>query len=234
MSHLTLVPFAVRQRGRGLVRDPAVHGYSLLDPQWVPEGTTVSDRKRAAMIKKADRVIAVLSRFVARAVRQYKFNKLFPYANEAWANIMEQDDNQRKIEREARLRVLVTMPEEQLNAHWREQIAAQGERDLEPLVRFMQVIWAKRAQREATIEENRQVWLELNFNLIGMSTRAIEPVAQAFRVGSTVIQPMSVVAEWTPMSFQNIGVPVHLHNPQAAAPVRRVTGRFSALDSDDE
>ena len=234
MSHLTLVPFAVRQRGRGLVRDPAVHGYSLLDPQWVPEGTTVSDRKRAAMIKKADRVIAVLSRFVARVVRQYKFNKLFPYANEAWANIMEQEDKQRKIEREARLRVLVTMPEEQLNAHWREQIAAQGERDLEPLVRFMQVIWAKRAQREAAIEENRQVWLELNFNLIGMSTRAIEPVAQAFRVGSTVIQPMSVVAEWTPMSFQNIGVPVHLHNPQAAAPVRRVAGYFSALDSDDE
>lgn len=234
MSHLALVPFAVRQRGRGLVRDPAVHGYSLLDPQWVPEGTTVSDRKRAAMIKKADRVIAVLSRFVARVVRRFRFNKLFPYANEAWANIMEQEDNQRKIEREARLRVLVTMPEEQLNAHWREQIAAQGERDLEPLVRFMQVIWAKRAQREAAIEENRQVWLELNFNLIGMSTRVIEPVAQAFRVGTTVIQPMSVVAEWTPMSFQNIGVPVILHNPQAAAPVRRVAGYFSALDSDDE
>jgi hypothetical protein len=234
MSHLTLVPFAVRQRGRGLVRDPAVHGYSLLDPQWVPKGTTVSDRKRAAMIKKADRVIAVLSRFVARVVRRFRFDKLFPYADEAWANIMEREDNERKIEREARLRVLVTMPEEQLNAHWREQIAAQGERDLEPLVRFMQVIWAKRAQREAAIEENRQVWLELNFNLIGMSTRVIEPVAQAFRVGTTVIQPLSLIAEWTPMSFQNIGVPVILHNPQAAAPVRRVTGYFSALDSDDE
>ena len=111
MSHLALVPFAVRQRGRGLVRDPAVHGYSLLDPQWVPKGTTVSDRKRAAMIKKADRVIAVLSRFVARVVRRFRFNKLFPYADEAWANIMEREDNERKIEREARLRVLVTMPE---------------------------------------------------------------------------------------------------------------------------
>jgi hypothetical protein len=36
------------------------------------------------------------------------------------------------------------------------------------------------------------------------------------------------------MSFHAIAAPVQLHNAMRAAPVRRVTGRFSALDSDDE
>ena len=227
MSIISMVPFSVRQRGRGLVRDPAVHGYSLLDPQWVPIGTTVSDRKKASMIKKADRVIAVLSRFVARVARIHRFRKIFSNGDLAWSVIMEREDTQQRNEREANLRNLIVMPEEQLYAHWRQQMAAHQE--IGNLWNLMNLVKAKRAEREQRIRENQIIWTELNFNQIGMSVRSNEPMLNGFRVGSTVITP-----SWVPMSFTNIGVPVRLHNPQVVAPVRRVQmGRFAALDDDE-
>jgi len=227
MSIIALVPYSVRQRGRGLVRDPAVHGYSLLDPQWVPVGTTVSDRKKASMIKKADRVIAVLSRFVARVARSFRFRKIFSNGDLAWSVIMEREDTHNRNERDQTLRNLIVMPEDQLYAHWREQMAAH--REIGNLWNLMILVKTKRAEREKRIRENQLIWNELNFNQIGLSVRSNEPMLVGFRVGSTVIAP-----SWAPMSFANIGVPVRLHNPRAAAPVRRVQmGRFAALDDDE-
>lgn len=227
MSIIALVPYSVRQRGRGLVRDPAVHGYSLLDPQWVPVGTTVSDRKKASMIKKADRVIAVLSRFVARVARSFRFRKIFSNGDLAWSVIMEREDTRNRNERDQTLRNLIVMPEDQLYAHWREQMAAH--REIGNLWNLMILVKTKRAEREQRIRENQLIWNELNFNQIGLSVRSNEPMLTGFRVGSTVIAP-----SWVPMSFANIGVPVRLHNPRAAAPVRRVQmGRFAALDDDE-
>jgi hypothetical protein len=227
MSIISLVPYSVRQRGRGLVRDPAVHGYSLMDPQWVPVGTTVSDRKKASMIKKADRVIAVLSRFVARVSRIHRFRKIFSNGDLAWSVIMEREDQERMAHREAHLRNLIVMPEDQLYAHWRQQMAAHQE--IGNLWNLMNLVKVKRAEREKQIRENQLIWTELNFNQIGMSVRSNEPMLTGFRVGSTVIMP-----SWVPMSFTNIGVPVRLHNPQVVAPVRRVQmGRFAALDDDE-
>jgi len=225
---LCLVPFAVRQRRRGLVRDPAVNGFF----QWVPEGQTVADRKKKAQIRKVDRVLAVLSRFVAKCARIHRFRKVFPLETEAWSNIMEREDIRVAADRAARLRDLIVMPEAALNAHFRQQIA--NAREIGNLWDFMVFIRAKRAQRLAQIEENRQVWRELNFSAIGLSVRTNAVQASAFTVGSTVIQPVGVVNEWVPMSFHTIAAPVQLHNTMRAAPVRRVTGRFSALDSDDE
>ena len=233
MSHLTLVPFAVRQRGRGLVRDPAVHGYSLLDPQWVPAGTTVSDRKKAHMLKKVDRVIAVLSRFAAYCARTRRFRKVFPQCDEAWSVTMWNEDRRVAAERAARIRALIIMPEAELNAHFRNLISVNH--DIGNLWNFMIFIRSKRAEYEAQIEESNRVWREMNFSCIGMSVRTEEDPSQAFRVGTTTIQPVRVVSTWTPMSFQNIGVPVRLNNPQVAAPVRRVAyGRFAAFEDDDE
>ena len=238
-----LVPFAVRQRGRGLVRDPAVHGYSLLDSQWVPVGTTVSDRKKAHMLKKVDRVIAVLSRFAAYCARTRRFRKVFPVCDDAWANIVEREEIQVAAERAARIRALILMSEAELNAHFRNLISVNHE--IGSLWNFMIFIRAKRAEREAQIEESNRVWREMNFSRglwpalfrsgVGGSVRPDDALQQAFRVGSALVQPVQVVSTWMPMSFQNIGVPVRLNNPQAVAPVRRVVfGRFSALDSDDE
>ena len=93
----------------------------------------------------------------------------------------------------------------------------------------MILVKTKRAEREQRIRENQIIWTELNFNQIGMSVRSNEPMLTGFRVGSTVIAP-----SWAPMSFTNIGVPVRLHNPRTAAPVRRVQmGHFAALDDDE-
>ena len=231
MSVLAFVPFAVRQRRRGLVRDPAVNGYSLLEQQWVPEGTTVADRKKKTQMKKVDRVIAVLSRFVAYCARTRQFRKVFPHSDECWANIAEREDNERIAENKARMRNLVVMRECDLRAHFRLQVAEAGQCIPDSLIRFMGTVWALRDKRDAQIAEGRQVWKELNFANIGLSVRDHPVLPQTFRVGSTVIQPIS---GWVPMSFHTIGVPVRLHNTQSAAPVRRVTGRFSALDSDDE
>jgi hypothetical protein len=231
MSALCLVPFAVRQRRRGLVRDPAVTGISILNSQWVPAGHTVADRKKKAQNRKIDRILAVLSRFVAGCARRLRFRKMFA-SNEAWSNIMEREDIRVAADRAARLRDLIVMPEDDLNAHFRQQIA--NVHEIGKLWDFMVFIRAKRARREAQIEENRQVWYELNFSAIGMSVRTNAVQASAFTVGSTVIRPASVVNEWVPMSFHAIATPVQLHNAMRAAPVRRVTGRFSALDSDDE
>jgi hypothetical protein len=210
MSVLSLVPIQVVRRFRA----------------------AAAERKKKAQIRKADRVLAVLSRFVAHCARVHRFRKVFPLETEAWSNIMEREDNRVASEHAARIRNLVVMPEDLLNAHFRQQIAEV--RDIGKIWEFIVFIRAKRAQRAAEIEEGRQVWRELNFSSIGLSVRGYAAQTVPFTVGSTVIQPVRAVTDWVPMSFSAIAAPVRLHNAMRAAPVRRVAGRFSALDSDSE
>jgi hypothetical protein len=210
MSVLALVPIQVTRRRRA----------------------AAAEREKKAQLHKVDRVLAVLSRFVAHCARVHRFRKVFPLETEAWSNIMEREDNRVASEHAARIRNLVVMPEDLLNAHFRQQIAEV--RDIGKIWEFIVFIRAKRAQRAAEIEEGRQIWRELNFSSIGLSVRGYAAHTAAFTVGSTVIQPVRALAEWVPMSFSAIAAPVRLHNAMRAAPVRRVTGRFSALDSDDE
>lgn len=61
---LSLVPFSVRMRKAGLVRDPTVREFSM-QPKWVLPQETVA-AKQARHLAKVDRVIAVLERFVAK------------------------------------------------------------------------------------------------------------------------------------------------------------------------
>lgn len=210
MSVLSLVPIQVVRRFRA----------------------AAAERRKKAQIRKADRVLAVLSRFVAHCARVHRFRKVFPLETEAWSNIMEREDNRVASEHAARIRNLVVMPEDLLNAHFRQQIAEV--RDIGKIWEFIVFIRAKRAQRAAEIEEGRQIWRELNFSSIGLSVRGYAAQTVAFTVGSTVIQPVRAVADWVPMSFNAIAAPVRLHNAMRAASVRRVVGRFSALDSDSE
>ena len=210
MSVLSLVPIQVVRRFRA----------------------AAAERKKKAQIRKADRVLAVLSRFVAHCARVHRFRKVFPLETEAWSNIMEREDNRVASEHAARIRNLVVMPEDLLNAHFRQQIAEV--REIGKIWEFIVFIRAKRAQRAAEIEEGRQIWRELNFSSIGLSVRGYAAQTVPFTVGSTVIQPVRAVADWVPMSFNAIAAPVRLHNAMRAASVRRVVGRFSALDSDSE
>lgn len=210
MSVLSLVPIQVVRRFRA----------------------AAAERRKKAQIRKADRVLAVLSRFVAHCARVHRFRKVFPLETEAWSNIMEREDNRVASEHAARIRNLVVMPEDLLNAHFRQQIA--DVRDIGKIWEFIVFIRAKRAQRAAEIEEGRQIWRELNFSSIGLSVRGYAAQTVPFTVGSTVIQPVRAAADWVPMSFSAIAAPVRLHNAMRPAPVRRVVGRFSALDSDSE
>ena len=210
MSVLSLVPIQVVRRFRA----------------------AAAERRKKAQIRKADRVLAVLSRFVARCARVHRFRKVFPLETEAWSNIMEREDNRVASEHAARIRNLVVMPEDLLNAHFRQQIAEV--RDIGKIWEFIVFIRAKRAQRAAEIEEGRLIWRELNFSSIGLSVRGYAAQTVPFTVGSTVIQPVRAAADWVPMSFSAIAAPVRLHNAMRPAPVRRVVGRFSALDSDSE
>ena len=210
MSVLSLVPIQVVRRFRA----------------------AAAERKKKTQLRKVDRVLAVLSRFVAHCARVHRFRKVFPLETEAWSNIMEREDNRVASEHAARIRNLVVMPEDLLNAHFRQQIAEV--RDIGKIWEFIVFIRAKRAQRAAEIEEGRQIWRELNFSSIGLSVRGYAAQTVPFTVGSTVIQPVRAVADWVPMSFNAIAAPVRLHNAMRAASVRRVVGRFSALDSDSE
>lgn len=210
MSVLSLVPIQVVRRFRA----------------------AAAERRKKAQIRKADRVLAVLSRFVAHCARVHRFRKVFPLETEAWSNIMEREDNRVASEHATRIRNLVVMPEDLLNAHFRQQIA--DVRDIGKIWEFIVFIRAKRAQRAAEIEEGRQIWRELNFSSIGLSVRGYAAQTVPFTVGSTVIQPVRAAADWVPMSFSAIAAPVRLHNAMRPAPVRRVVGRFSALDSDSE
>ncbi|NDG72876.1 MAG: hypothetical protein EBY32_16570 [Proteobacteria bacterium] len=68
------VPFAVRMRSNGYVRDTAVSGWRPLAEQWVLRGETIADKKRRAENARADKVIGVLTRFISRwvSVRVYR------------------------------------------------------------------------------------------------------------------------------------------------------------------
>ena len=210
MSVLSLVPIQVVRRFRA----------------------AAAERKKKTQLRKVDRVLAVLSRFVAHCAHVHRFRKVFPLETEAWSNIMEREDNRIAAEHAARIRNLVVMPEHLLNAHFRQQIAEV--REIGKIWEFIVFIRAKRVQRAAEIEEGRQIWRELNFSSIGLSVRGYAAQIAPFTVGSTVIQPVRAPADWVPMSFSAIAAPVRLHNAMRAAPVRRVMGRFSALDSDSE
>ena len=75
MSSVTMfVPFAVRMRSNGFVRDSAVSAWCSLTDQWVLRGQTIADKKRRAENARADKVIGVLTRFIARwvSVRVYR------------------------------------------------------------------------------------------------------------------------------------------------------------------
>jgi hypothetical protein len=81
-SSLALVPFSVRARKAGLVRDPSVREFSMA-PRWVPVGETEADktwRARAAYRTRVNHTVCVLSAFARlckkRCVRNALLAKL--------------------------------------------------------------------------------------------------------------------------------------------------------------
>jgi hypothetical protein len=210
---LSLVPYSVRMRSRGLVLDPAIRGISINQSKWVPTGTTVADRK-LAYNAKVDRTVDALAKFVAiwvqqsrRVRREYAVRKASEDWSHgvwaiSWASISEQEDLRRKAIIDAYHARLVAMPEEQFrmyNALTIREIREHND-DPWPWMELVRKLRAKRALVHLAVAEHKQVWKE--------------------------------------MSLKNIGVPVRLHNTQAVAKklvVRHPRNTFSALaDSDSE
>jgi hypothetical protein len=210
---LSLVPYSVRMRSRGLVLDPAIRGISINQSKWVPAGTTVADRK-LAYNAKVDRTVDALAKFVAiwvqqsrRVRREYAVRKASEDWSQgvwaiSWASISEQEDLRRKAIIEAYHARLVAMPEEQFrmyNALTIREIREHND-DPWPWMELVRKLRAKRALVHLAVAEHKQVWQE--------------------------------------MSLKNIAVPVRLHNTQAVAKKRVVVQKkntFSALaDSDSE
>jgi len=206
---LSLVPFSVRQRSRGLVMDPAIRGISMYQSKWVPAGTTVADRK-LAYNAKVDRTVDALAKFVAiwvqqsrRARREYAVRKAgedwrnLVWAT-SWANLMYEEDLRRQAIIDAYHARLVAMPEAELreyNARTIREIREHND-DPWPWMNLMRTIRAKRALVQITVAEHKQVWQE--------------------------------------MSLKNIGVPVRLHNTQAVTKKRVIRkNTFSALEDSD-
>jgi hypothetical protein len=84
---LKFVPFSVKMVSNGYVRDASASSWCPLSEQWVMRGETVADKKarahaRAATNVRADRVICVLTRFIAHwtFVRRLRIR----HANRAW------------------------------------------------------------------------------------------------------------------------------------------------------
>lgn len=207
---MALVPHSVRMRQLGMVRDPAIHGHTYGQSVWVPKGTTVADRQNAYRTK-VNRVVDVLTRFVANWVKQSRIARS-AYKCKAraeawhasvwsisWANIMESEENRSKAIVDAYYARLVAMTDRELNEYSAAAIREirQHNEDVMPWLETMRIVRAKREIAQVAIAENRQVWQE--------------------------------------MSIRNIGVPVRLHNTQAVAKKRvvRVQNSFSALDSSD-
>jgi hypothetical protein len=86
MSSVTMfVPFSVRMRSNGFVRDSEVSAWRPLSEQWVLRGETIADKKRRAENARADKVIGVLTRFISRwvSVRVYRRR----HAIRAWKDL---------------------------------------------------------------------------------------------------------------------------------------------------
>jgi hypothetical protein len=205
-----LVPYSVRQRSRGLVLDPAIHGISMYQSKWVPKGTTVADRKMAYNAK-VDRTVDALAKFVAiwvkqsrRARREYAVRKAGEDWRNAvwsisWADLMHEEDLRHKAIIDEYHARLVAMPEDELreyNARTIREIREHND-DPWPWMELMRTIRTKRALVQVTVAEHKQVWQE--------------------------------------MSLKNIGVPVRLHNTQAVTKKRVIQRKntFAAFEESD-
>jgi hypothetical protein len=151
---LRFVPFSVKMRAAGLVRNP-IQSWSLSVPQWIPAPIKVD-------MAKVDRTVNTLARFVAswvaqsrRARREYAVREAGArWTREAWSpawsKVMELEDEKAKILARIRFQAWCSMPEADWNRVARNMTAAV--RDVGILARDVLVpVYAERDRRAALI-----------------------------------------------------------------------------------
>lgn len=127
----SLVPFSVRMRSSGFVRDPKAAAWAPLSAQWVPAGETIADQKLRAVNARADKVLGILSRFIARWARACVWRRR--HAIQTWQALRARQARERRFSFETEYsnpdpEVLSWIVEGSWAAH-EERVAAQKECD---------------------------------------------------------------------------------------------------------
>jgi hypothetical protein len=174
---LAFVPSSVRRCRDGFMRNPAA-GWSLNIPQWIPKPKAAVPVDMAAV----DRVVDVLSRFVATWVSQSREMRRVARIREAgaawtraamspnWALMAEREvAREREFARRERMR-FVAMPDAEWRAYCRAEIAAV--RDVGPLMAAWVPINAMRDANAAAKREQERVWQEISRAGLHNSQRA--------------------------------------------------------------
>lgn len=157
---LRFVPFSVKMRAAGLVRNP-IQCWSLSVPQWIPAPVKVN-------MAAVDRTVNVLSRFVASWVAQSRTARREYAVREAserwtreawspaWSKVMELEDEKETILARIRFEAWCSMPEANWNRIARNMTASV--RDVGILARdVLKPVYAERDRRAAlaAIESGR-------------------------------------------------------------------------------
>jgi hypothetical protein len=187
--------------------------------------------KKASFDKRVDSVVSVLERFAIIASRNFRYRKVytakmvefyrkraanprrFKHGEMSWADIMEIEDERLAIERAAE-----EVRRQAARDAYEARLIAMPEREL--------VIYHQRTMAEhRRYNEDFRPWLEFIAKIHAKRAAARGAVDEAQNV-------------WREMSFAAIGVPVRLHNTQAATKkrvVQRNSSVFAAMsDSDSE
>jgi len=174
---LAFVPSSVRRCRDGFMRNPAA-GWSINIPQWIPKPKAAAPVDMAAV----DRVVDVLSRFVATWVAQSREMRRVARIREAgdkwrhaamtpnWALMTEREEaREREFARRERMR-FVAMSDADWRAYCRAEIAAA--RDVGPLMTAWVPINAMRDANAAAKREQERVWQEISRAGLHNSQRA--------------------------------------------------------------
>ena len=165
---LRFVPFSVKMRAAGLVRNP-IQCWSLSVPQWIPAPIKVN-------MAAVDRTVNVLSRFVASWVAQSRTARREYAVREAserwtreawspaWSKVMELEDEKETILARIRFEAWCSMPEANWNRIARNMTASV--RDVGILARdVLKPVYTERDRRAALVSskvvQTAQVWKEV-------------------------------------------------------------------------
>jgi hypothetical protein len=167
-NSIRFVPFSVKMRSAGLVRNP-IRSWSLSVPQWIPAPIKID-------MVAVDRVVNVLSRFVASWVAQSRIARREYAVREAserwtreawtpaWSKVMELEDEKAKILSRIRFEAWCSMSEANWSRVARNMTAAV--RDVGILARdVLKPVYAERDRRAAVasakVVQTAQVWKEV-------------------------------------------------------------------------
>ena len=178
----SLVPISVSLRKRGFVHDPKA---PFMTSPWVMPNKTQEALKLNASKKfneRVDRVIAVLTKFVAIASHKFIFNKFYKAGmakhykkmkdsgrkwitgERCWGDIMYDEELRIARERQAYINRLVAMSDAEFYEYNGRVFAEHREyrQNLKPWLDFMYLVKAKRAEARAKLGHQKQVWQEIS------------------------------------------------------------------------